>query len=742
MFTGAKWIRCPEDIGSVSPEFRRKLNLKKEVEKITAYVSAAGVYDLLVDGRKKGNAFMAPGWTSYKNRLQYQEYDLTPDIKDGSVVSVLCGKGWAVGDIGHKTGTNSEFSDNIAAIAAIVIVYRDGSEERVVTDDTWEVYTSQILDSEIYHGETFDLTVEPVFVGKAAEDKTIKTNIVPQDGEYISEHERVAAKKYIVTPKGERVIDFGQNLAGYVEIKIKGRRGDRIVITHAEVLDAEGNFYTENLRAARNRNIYVLSGGDDVFKPHFSFQGYRYIRLDEFPDVPVNLENFTSVAVYSDIERTGYFECGNAKINQLYSNVIWGQRSNFLDVPTDCPQRNERLGWTGDAGVFVRTAAINYNVHKFFKKWLRDAAVEQGADGSVLGVIPAVTGCGGRISAGWGDAACICPWEIYLAYGDKEMLRENFPLMKKWVDYIRSFGDEEYLWLGGRHYGDWLALDGDGDVCEGATQTDLIASAYFYYSATLLVKAGKVLGEDVSEYEKLLINIKDAFRTTFMKDGLPVLYPKYDGLSKSRIVKGLTQTSIVLILAFGLYEDGEEKLLADTLEKMIREFGMRMTTGFLGTPFILHALTKCGKTDIAYNLLLQEACPSWLYSVNNGATTMWEHWDSRKEDGSFWSVRMNSFNHYAYGSVYDWIFGKALGIMPDEDGAGYKKITIAPHPDKRLGFASGSIMTAHGRISVRWYYFEDTVRYEISVPCGVTANIKLPGGAKRTISGETVIMFD
>ncbi len=744
MEPNAKWIKTQQKYGEMSPEFRKNYTVKGPVKKATASVTAMGVYNLYVNGKKAGDAVMAPFWTSYNHRVQEQEYDITDLLSEENTFGILLGKGWAMGRIGysnHKYFTGF-FSENLSLIANISIEYADGTVENIGTDESWQVWSSQILDSEIYDGETVDHNAEIKLLGNALIDSGNRPGIVPQIGEYITEHERVSPCEIITTPKGERVLDFGQNLAGYVEVKIRGKKGDKIVMTHAEVLDGEGNFYTENLRTAKNCNTYILSGeGEEVFKPTFCFQGFRYIRLDEFPaDVEIKAENFTAIVIYSDMKRTGDFSCGNDKINQLYSNIIWGQRGNFIDVPTDCPQRDERLGWTGDAEVFCRTAAINYDVEKFFRKWLGDMALEQTPEGGIWGIVPQMGKCGNRIATGWADAAVICPWEIYRAYGDEELLRKNFDMMKKWIGYMHGFGEDEYLFVGGVHYGDWLAMDAGYGVYEGATQTDLIASAFFAFSTSLVIKAGKILGEDVSEYEALYTNVRKAFRQAFMKDGLPCIYPKADAFSTTRPVKGLTQTSIVLVLHFGLYEENERQGLIDKLAELIAENDGRMTTGFLGTPYILHALSANGRSDLAYDLLFQEKAPSWLFSVNQGATTIWEHWDSLKEDGTFWSTKMNSFNHYAYGSVFDWIFGAALGITVDDDGAGYEKITVAPIPDRRMGFAKGSIESRHGKIESYWRYLPDgRVRYEITVPAGTKAAVKLPGKAPVAVSGKTYV---
>lgn len=743
MKTGAKWICSPKEANVV--DFYKKIALSGKVKKATLGASAMGLYLVRINGKRITDSLLNPGWTSYHVRTQYQTYDVTAFLGGKSAeISVTAAEGWAVGDLTWK-GRHHVFSDTVSVIAWLDVEYADGREEHFATDDTWGVRTSKILYSEIYHGETVDPTARIKKLG-TAELSRVKTKLIPQVGKLIHEHERIAPKEFIITPKGERVIDFGQNMTGYVEVRIKGERGGRIVMTHAEVLDTEGNFYNENLRSARSRNEYILSGGEDVFKPTFSFQGFRYIRLDEYPFEEVDLNCFTAVAVYSDMERTGFFSCGNAKVNQLYHNVLWGQRSNYLDVPTDCPQRDERLGWTGDAQVFCRAGAYNFGVHDFFRKWLGDMAAEQSLrnDGGVPIVVPDALQRG-AVCCAWGDAAGIIPWEVYLAYGDKKMLAEHFPMMKKWVEYIRHAGTKEYLWVDRWHYGDWLAMDGVVGGDTGATQKDLIASAYYARETDILVKAGKLLGKDMSEYEELYRHILDAFHDNFIENGLPCM-SKHISLrdEKNReeqaIIKPITQTTLAMILHFHLYRgEDERKSMADCLAKIIHENGDRINTGFVGTPYILHALSENGYTDLAYTLLLQEKMPSWLYSVNHGATTMWERWNCINEDGSFSSVSMTSFNHYAYGAVADWLYGVCAGINSLPDGAGYKHIALAPKPSKNLGFVNCRIKTVSGEVISNWYYSGEFIHYEFSVPAGTVAELTLPDGRKETLCGGEYI---
>lgn len=743
--TKGHWITAPRDMGVAAVNFTCNFKTEKAIRKATVKATAIGVYNFFVNGKKVGKAVLTPGWTSYKNRVLYQTYDVTDLLTGDDKLEFGVGQGWSVGYVGYS-GLNHFNDDVVSLTATLTVEYADGEVCETVTDESWDTYSTPVLSTELYGGETVDLTAPIEYLGKAVKHEH-PAAIVAQDGEWIVENERLAPAEVIRTPKGELVIDFGQNMTGYVEVKIKANRGDRIVMHHAEVLDKDGNFYNDNYRKAISENVYVCSGGEDTFKPSYTFQGFRYIRLTEYPFDTVNEDDFRAIAVHSEMKRTGYYRCGNEKINQLYHNIIWGHKSNYLDIPTDCPQRNERLGWTGDTQVFCRTAAINYDVEKFLRKWLRDVAIEQEESGAVAGVVPsAYKGNTSKISAGWGDAACIVPWQLYLAYGNKEGLRECFPMMKKWVNYLRQAGNEEYLWLQGLHYGDWLAMDDGQDSYVGATSNDLIASAFFAYSTSLVIKAGEVLGEDVEEYKALHKNVVKAFREYFMENGMPkkefpyteIVDPYRRGVKPVDTTRlGMTQTALVLILHFSLCTEEERPALAAKLAEMIRANGNRMTTGFLGTPYILHVLSDNSYTDMAYELLFQEKNPSWLYSVCHGATTMWEHWNSLKEDGSFWSTDMNSFNHYAYGAVYDWIFGVSSGITTVADAPAYKQIVFAPHPDKRLGYADASIESRCGKVRSYWYYKGDKVYYEFEVPAGSTAKIILPSGYQTTVGEGT-----
>ena len=733
------WIRAPLDekfFGALS--FIKDYKLKSAIVSAKVEISAVGLYELLINDKKVSKRVLTPGFTSYDKRgIQYQEYCITDLFASENVITITAAPGWAVGRIGYA-GNTSVYADHISVCARFTVVYTDGSVDIFYTDNSWNVYTNQVIFADIYNGETIDKTHKPKLLGPAVCD-AVAFDLIKDVGEPICEHETFKAK-HIITPKGESVLDFGQNMTGYVSLRIKGDKGAKVKLSFGEVLDKNGNFYNANYRTSKNDVLFILSGEEDYFKPRFSFQGFRYVRLDAYPFKEVDVDGFTAIVVHSDIERIGNFSCGNAKINQLYHNIIWGQKSNYLDIPTDCPQRDERLGWTGDAQVFCRTAGINFHVQKFFNKWLADLRAEQADTGEIYGTCPETKGtttrAHTRTSAAWGDAATIIPWTLYELYGDKQILADNFDMMCRWVDYIHCAGEKEFLWLNGWHYGDWLALDAGADSYQGATSTDLIASAFFAYSTQLVISAGKILGKDVSKYCALYQNILQAFREEYLNDIL-----SYD-LDIDREIDTLggkiTQTAMVLILQFGLCKEEEKGCILSHLVKLVDYFGGKMSTGFVGTPYLLHTLSSNGRVDIAYRLLFNEEPPSWLYSVNKGATTMWEHWNGIKEDGTFWSADMNSFNHYAYGAVGDWLYGVVAGIKIAEPG--YKKVTLAPQPDQRLGYVTASVQTPCGELLSSWEYVNGIVKYKFIIPEGITANIRLPNGEQKSVRGSSQII--
>ncbi len=687
----AQWIHTSKDTGDVCPVFRKEITLEGKVKKAELYITALGVYEARLNGKRIGDYVLAPGWTSYDHRIQYQVYDVTDLLAEKNELQVTVGKGWYASPMpGWMESPDKLRRKNRerALFAELHLSCQDGSREVISTDPSWQWAESPVRFSEIYDGEICDGTFSPEEWQQAETMEGPTELLIPQEGEEIRETERIRAKEVFTTPAGETVVDFGQEVTGYVEVSLTAGKGERIRFLHGEVLDADGNFYNANYRSAKAEAEYICRSGKQTWHPSLTFFGFRYIKLLDYPGEP-GKENFCAVSVCSDIRQTGQIRTGRPEINQLISNIFWGQKDNFLDVPTDCLQRDERLGWTGDAQVFVKTASYNYDVERFFRKWLRDLKADQRPDGSVGQVIPDYLP-EEKPSAAWGDAAVICPWQIYETYGDPDVLREQFGSMKAWVDYITASTKDRFLWTGGTHFGDWLGLDAPSGSYKGSSREDFIASAFYAYSTGLLVKAGKVIGEDVSIYEKLHGEIVKKFRETF---------PDYR-----------TQTEHVLAVQFGLAEDPQKT--ADALAEMIRKDGMQMRTGFVGTPYLLHVLSSYGHGDMSYSLLLRREYPSWLYSVDKGATTIWEHWDGIMENGEFWSTDMNSFNHYAYGSVADWIYESAAGIRPELPG--FEKALIMPDPDPRMGWLDVQIETRHGKIRSAWICTEDGVRYEIT----------------------------
>ena len=700
----ANWIRPAKSYGSVCPAFRKTFFCPENVVSAALRITAMGVYEASLNGSRVGDFILAPGWTVYQKRLQVQQYELRLRPGRENELTVLVGKGWYRGRLaGWLPGQNSSAALPAALTAELTLRYPDGHTDTICTDASWQTAESAVRFSELYDGETYDAAFEPSVWTPAVICDGPTDTLIEQQGEPVREQERIAPARIFKTPAGEIVVDFGQNLTGYVEIALDGVKGEAVELSHAEVLDKNGNFYTENYRSAKAKYLYFCKDGAQRYRPKLTFYGFRYIRVVRFPCGAKHAaqENFTAIAVHSDMKRTGYLSCSDPLLNKLFENVIWGQKSNFLDVPTDCPQRDERLGWTGDAQVFIRTACLNFDAERFFTKWLADLAADQREDGAVGHVIPNVLHQSG--SAAWDDAATICPWAVYLAYGDPNILRAQFASMKKWVDYITAHTTTKDLWTGGEHYGDWLGLDAPSGSYKGSSREDLIASAFYAHSTALVIKAGRVLGQDISAYEALYERIVRAFRQA---------YPVYQ-----------TQTECTLAVYFALAEDTQKT--TDQLAQMIRSCGTKLQTGFVGTPYLLHALSAHGYTELAYDLLLRREYPSWLYPVTKGATTIWEHWDGQMENGDFWSSDMNSFNHYAYGAVADWVYTVAAGIQTVEEKPGYAAVRIAPQPDKRLDWLEASVETRHGLVRSRWEKQRDMWRYEIETP--VEAEIMIDG---------------
>lgn len=727
MIPNAKWIRPAQTTGDVCPVYSKQFSLfsspnqsLSSVAHATLSVTAMGVYEASLNGKRIGDFVLAPGWTSYRHRLQVQTYDVTELLSSENELSILVGKGWYRSPLAWPDEAHRQQKAQISAglIALLTITYTDGNTQLLPTGADWSAYESNVRFSEIYDGETYDAAFDPSSAPIAIEEFDGPSDtLIAQQGEKITEQERIVPARIFTTPAGETVIDFGQEITGYVEVSLDAHAGDCVELSHAEVLDKHGNFYTENYRAAKAKFLYFCKEGFQTWNPKLTFFGFRYIRIDHFPGGAdaVRPDNFTAVVVCSDLKRTGFLSSSNPLLNKLFDNIIWGQKGNFVDVPTDCPQRDERLGWTGDAQVFIRTACYNFDTEAFYRKWLSDLAADQYPDGHVDHVIPAILE-NQKTSAAWGDAACVCPWELYLAFGDANILRSQFNSMKKWVGYITSSTTTKNLWTGGEHYGDWLGLDAPSGSYKGSSDEDLIASAFYAHSTELVMKAGNVLGEDVSEYETLYKNIVAAFQET---------WPVYH-----------TQTECILAAHFHLAKDCQAA--ADQLAKLVTDAGVQLKTGFVGTPYLLHVLSDYGYVSLAWSLLLRENYPSWLYPITKGATTIWEHWDGIMENGDFWPRDMNSYNHYAYGAVADWVYGNAAGIRPLDGYPAYEKISVSPLPDKRLGWLSCSYRSRHGLIRSDWKLQGDQWRYEIETPVDAVITI---AGQKHEVAPGTWIFF-
>jgi len=613
------------------------------------------------------------------------------------------------------------------------IEYADGSRETIGSDESWKYTTDgPIRNSEIYHGETYDARLEQpgwAVVGfndskwiPAALKDFSKDNLIGTYNEPIRKHESFKPVKIFRTPKGELVADFGQNLVGWVELKAQGKSGDQITLKFAEVLDKQGNFYTDNLRAARCTDTWILKGnGEERFEPHFTFHGFRYAKIEGYPG-ELKPENITAVALYSAMRPAGTFVSSDPLVNQLQHNIQWGQRGNFLDVPTDCPQRDERLGWTGDAQAFSRTATFNFDAHNFFAKWLKDVAADQQPDGMVPWVIPNVLRPRNGASAGWADAATIIPWNMWLAYGDRRILEDQFPSMKAWVEYMRKESKND-LWNTGAHFGDWLFYSraDDNDGRSAITDKYLIAQCFYAHSTQLLINAAQVLGkkDEVATYSSLLKSIKTAYLNEYVTpNGRPL---------------SSTQTAYVLALQFDLLPENQREQAAKNLAENIKNYGNHLTTGFLGTPYLCHVLTRFGYNDLAYTLLNQKTYPSWLYPVTMGATTIWERWDGIRPDSSFQAITMNSFNHYAYGAIGDWMYRVMAGLDTETDAPGYKAIRIQPHPGGGFTTANATLQTLYGPAASSWKQDGKMLTLEVEIPPNTTATILVPASDSGNI---------
>ncbi len=695
-----------------SPYLRKTFAIKKDIRKATLYATALGIYEIHLNGQRVGDEFFAPGWSDYRKRVYYKTYDVTDRIKQGkNAIGVILADGWFSGYLDMKG--RGYYGSRPRLLLQLNVEYVDGTKESIVSDESWKASYGPIREADLYMGETYDARLEMSDWSETSFDDSQwdKVTVYPISSLIISAHPGVPVRKQlelkpvrISEPKpGVYVLDMGQNMVGWVRLRAKGERGRRIVLRFAEMLQPDGMIYRENLRSARCTDTYIKKGEDEeIWEPRFTFRGFRYVELTGYPQKPSE-DDIIGIVVHSDMKVTGDFRCSDERVNRLFLNILWGERGNYLEVPTDCPQRDERLGWTGDAQIFLRTATYNMDVAAFISKWLVDLSDSQREDGAYTHVAPDIDlGAG---SPAWSDAGIICPYILYKVYGDKRVLERNYQSMARYIEYLKN-NSVDYL-RPAEGFGDWLSVQSE-------TPRDVIATAYFAYVASLMSEIAKVLGkdEDARKYKELFNSVKDAFNRAYVSE---------DGR-----VKGETQTSYLLALGFALLPDEKVPLALQHLVEDIEKRNWHLSTGFVGAKLLLPILTRYGYLDLAYTLFLQDTFPSWLYMVKQGATTIWERWDSWTEVKGFQDPAMNSFNHYAFGAVGEWMFSQVVGI--DLDAPGYKKIKIEPNPDPRgrINFVKAHYESINGLIKVEWSKDGEGMVVNITIPPNTSAKVYIP----------------
>ena len=727
----ARWIE-PAVSDDLAAMFRRTFRVTKPVAEATVYVTAHGIYEASVNGHRVSDDLLTPGWTAYKKRLQYQAYDITPLVVRGdNAIGVTVAKGWWLSKLPWSREFN--YGDKYGLLAQIVLRYKDGTKEVIATDDTWRASTGEVSYGNLYDGETIDLnrrqkgwdtpSFDDASWASVQVADTSLDNLTASVSPAVRVIETFKPVKIFTTPSGARVIDCGQNISGRERVRLRGQRGDTVRIYHSEILE-KGEFFTRNLRKAKALSTYILSGeGEEWLAPRFAFYGFRYIKVEGI-DGELNPEDFVAEAISSATPENGTFVSSDSLINRLQSNIKWGMLDNFVDIPTDCPQRDERLGWTGDAQVFFRTATFNRDVQTFFNKWMADVAAEQYADGAVNGVYPVTHRS--RISAGWGDVATIIPWQHYMAYGDLRMLERQYPSMKKWVDYITSQTEND-LWSKGNSYGDWVFFSyaDDKDGRSAVTIRPFIQQCFYAHSLDLVVRTARLLGrtEDAAKYEALHKRAVDGFRNEYV--------------TPNGMLVSDTQTAYTLALMFDLLPEAQRAGAAKRLVDNVNRYG-HITTGFLGTPYICEVLTRFGYEDVAYELLLNKKIPSWLYPISMGATTIWERWNSMLPNGMVNSNSMVSFNHYAYGAIGDWLYRWAAGLQ--EAAPGFREIRIKPYLNDHFTSMKAEQRTPYGLASSGWTKEGDALTLTVEIPANTTAEVYVPSAAadKVTESGRAL----
>ncbi len=734
---GAQFLTADADRG-VAPRFHREVQLRQarsEVERAELIATAEGVYEATIDGAPASDAVLEPGWTSYEWRLPYRRVDVTAHVVGGAGpvrIGLQLGNGWYRGDLGFA-GANANYGDRISVAAALEVTYRDGSVEQVVTDPSWRATASDTVRNSLYNGQTIDARLRP---GGAPLEVAVadvdRSRLVLHTSPPVTRHEVLAPVQITRSPAGRTLVDFGQNLVGWVRVSVRGEAGSTVRLRHAEVLE-DGELGTRPLRGAAATDEFVLSGGDDRFEPTMTFHGFRYVEVEGWPGEldPADLE---AVVVHSRMQRTGAFRCSEPLVDQLVHNSFWGQKGNFLSVPTDCPQRDERLGWTGDIAAYAASAAFQFDSADFLDSWLRDLLAETThSEGQIVPlVVPDVLKYADfpegfempwpRATAVWGDAAVWVPQALWQAYGDRSRLEEHYPAMVLHLESALRDVSDSGLWDRGEQLGDWLDPDAPPeDPAAAKADKTVVATACLFRSASFAAETAQILGrdDDAQRWRALAERTRAAFVEHFVTD-------------EGRITSDCA-TVYALAIVFGLLEDDVRARAGARLSEIVRASGYRVTTGFAGTPFVTWALSQTGHVHDAYRLLLERECPSWLYPVTMGATTVWERWDSMLEDGSINSGEMTSFNHYALGAVVDWIYQVVGGIRPAAPG--YARVRIEPVPGPGIDWAQTSYDSRHGRISCAWRVVEGSVHVEVEIPAGVPADIVLPDGSTAEVVG-------
>jgi alpha-L-rhamnosidase len=701
------------------PYLRQSFSVHKEIVRATVYASALGLFELHLNGRKVGDDCLTPGWSDFNQRVYYLTHDATGLLEQGpNAVGVILGHGWYSGYLGWESVERGHYGKHPRALMQLEIDYTDGTRDVVATNEAWRARYGPILGSDLYMGCRYDARQElPGWDTAAFDDGTwaaVKTDptaapplLQTYPGIPVRRVMELAARVRTEPVPGTFVFDLGQNMVGWVRLRVTGTAGTRVRLRHGEMLNDDGTLYVRNLRSAQSTDEYWLKGeGEEVWEPLFTFHGFRYVEVTGYPGTPP-LGAVTGIVVHNDLPITGSFSCSDAALNQLQSNIVWSQRGNFLEVPTDCPQRDERLGWMGDAQVFAPTACFNMDAAPFYTKWLRDVRDAQSLEGSFAVVAPRVVMCSDGAPA-WADAGVIVPWVAYQTYNDPGLLAENYNAMARWVDFLdRENPDHRWVNRVSYNFGDWLAVGEE-------TPKDLIATAYFARSAQIVAEAARVLGHDAhaTRYDDLAAAVRDAFVAHYADES-------------ARLI-GDTQTGYALALQFDLLPAGLRPKALAHLVRNIRDRGTRLTTGFVGCSLLLHALSRHGARDLAFELLQSDAFPSWLYPIRHGATTIWERWDGWTLDRGFQDAGMNSFNHYAFGAVGDWMYRNVAGIDADPDEPGYGRIVFRPRPGGTLTWADAKYESIRGTIACRWRLDVDQLAAEATVPVSTEAVLLLP----------------